>query len=127
MQVQRKNPMQIQADNQFILQMAEISGQAGRPMPPTAVLRMLRGVNEKQEIMRALQEADQVAQQMQQMQAQIEQLTAQLQQAGEQVELQKRVIAQQNTQMTAQRTPSQTNAPGYSMLETTNGVNRAEL
>lgn len=126
-QVQRKNPMQIQADNQFILQMAEISGQAGRPMPPTAVLRMLRGVNEKQEIMRALQEADQVAQQMQQMQAQIEQLTAQLQQAGEQVELQKRVIAQQNTQMTAQRTPSQTNAPGYSMLETTNGVNRAEL
>ena len=126
-QVQKKNPLQIQADNQFVLQMAEISGQAGRPMAPTAVLRLLRGVNGKGEIMRALEEADAVMQQMQQLQAQVEQMTEQLKQETERAALQKRVIAEQNAKLTEQRTPSQTNAPGYSMLETTVGVNRAEL
>lgn len=126
-QVQRKNPMQIQANNQYVLQIAEVCGQAGQPLQPTAVLRLLQGIDNKGAILREVTANEQACAQLGQMAAQIEQLSAQLEQAQKQGMLQKQVITRQHQELAAQRAPAQTNEVSYGMLDTTNGVNRAEL
>lgn len=126
-QVQKKNPMQIQANNQYVLQIAETCAQAGKPMPPAAILRLLQGIENKGAILREVEASDQTQAQLERMAAQIEQLTEQLKSMQKQSEMQRRVITQQHQAIAEQRAPAQTNAVNYDMLDTTNGVNRAEL
>lgn len=87
-QVQRSNPGWIQEENNFILQMAQICGQYGQPMPPEIVVSMLQGYPNKGAVMRAVQSTSQIQQQINALKAQNEQLTAQLtaqQQANTQI------------------------------------------
>ena len=81
-QIQRRSPLQIQANNEFVLQVAQICGQAGQPLPPLAVVSLLQGIDNKQEVLSALREADQTRTQMQQLQGVVEQLQAQLAEAN---------------------------------------------
>lgn len=111
-QVQRHNPGWIQEENNFILQMAQICGQYGQPMPPEIVVSLLQGYPNKSAVMRAVQATSQTRQQ-------IEQLTAQNQMLTE------RLTAQQqaNTQiLKGLQTPGGAasraqGAPGYKALE----------
>ena len=73
-QVQRHNPGWIQEENNFILQMAQICGQYGQPLPPEIVVSLLQGYPNKGAVMRAVQANSQIQQQMAQLQAQNEQL-----------------------------------------------------
>lgn len=77
-QVQKRNPLQQQADNEFVMQAAQTCAQAGQPMPPEAVIALLGGYNNKGVVLKAVQANSQMHQQMQQLKAQNEQLTAQL-------------------------------------------------
>ena len=80
-QVQRANPGWIQEENNFILQMAQICGQYGQPMPPEIVVSLLQGYPNKAAVMRAVQQTSQVQSQLSQLTAQNQQLTQQLTQA----------------------------------------------
>lgn len=82
-ETQRSNPQQISSYNQLVLQMAEISAQAGSPIPAGTLMRAMR-VPGKEEIVKLLDAADMQRQQMEQMQQQIQQLAAQNQQLMEQ-------------------------------------------
>ena len=87
-QVQRHNPGWIQEENNFILQMAQICGQYGQPMPPEIVVSLLQGYPNKGAVMRAVQANSQIQQQIKQLTAQNEQLMQQLtqqQQANTQI------------------------------------------
>lgn len=126
-QVQKKNPLQIQANNQYVLQIAQVCGEAGAPLPPAAVVRLLQGQDNKAQILRELQAADQTQAQIAQLTAQLEQAQAQMEQLAKQNGLQKQVITRQHQELAAQRAPGQVNAPNYGMLNTTVGVNREEL
>lgn len=79
-QIQRRSPLQIQANNEFVLQVAQICGQAGQPLPPLAVVSLLQGIDNKQEVLAALREADQTRTQMTQLQQAVEQLQGMLEQ-----------------------------------------------
>ena len=86
-QIQRRSPLQIQANNEFVLQVAQICGQAGQPLPPLAVVSLLQGIDNKQEVLAALREADQTRAQMTQLQQAVEQLQAQLSEANRKTEV----------------------------------------
>ena len=77
-QVQRNNPLQLQADNEFVMQAAQVCSQAGQPLPPETVIGLMEGYRTKSSVLKAVRANSQIQQQMQQMQAQIEMLTAQL-------------------------------------------------
>lgn len=77
-QVQKNNPLQIQADNEFVMQAAQVCAQAGVPLPPETVIGLMEGYRTKSSVLKAVQANSQQMQQMQQMQAQIEQLNMQL-------------------------------------------------
>lgn len=79
-QVQKNNPLQIQADNEFVMQAAQVCAQAGTPLPPETVISLMEGYRTKSSVLKAVRANSQIQQQMQQMQAQIQQLTAQLEQ-----------------------------------------------
>lgn len=82
-QVQRRNPMRIQAENEMLLQMYAMAAQGGTPIPLPVIAQMLH-FDGKDKIMPMLQQADQTAQQMQMLAQQNEQLQVQLQQTQEQ-------------------------------------------
>lgn len=79
-QVQRNNPLQIQAGNELLTQAAQVCAQYGSPLPPETFIGLLQGYPNKTSILKAVQQNSQMQQKMQQMQAQNEQLTAQLNQ-----------------------------------------------
>lgn len=76
-QVQKNNPLQIQADNEFLMQVAQICGQAGQALPPESVISLMEGYRTKSSVLKMVRENSQQQATMEQMQAQIEQLTAQ--------------------------------------------------
>ena len=55
-QVQRGNPNQIQADNEFLMQAVKICADAGTPLPPDAVIRLMEGYRSKDGVLRAMRE-----------------------------------------------------------------------
>ncbi|MDO5300764.1 MAG: hypothetical protein Q4F18_15150 [Clostridia bacterium] len=73
-QVQRNNPSQIQADNEFLMQVVQICAQYGTPLPPEAVIRLMEGYRTKSSILKAVDENSQTQQRLTQMQAQLEAL-----------------------------------------------------
>lgn len=77
-QVQKNNPLQIQMDNEFLLQAAQMCAQSGTPLPPEAVIGMLEGYRTKSSVLKMVQENSQMQAQMRQQAATIEQLQAQL-------------------------------------------------
>ena len=79
-QVQKNNPLQIQSDNEFLLQIAQIAAQSGQSIPAEAIVNLMEGYRTKPSVLRMLRETSQQQQMMQQMQAQNEQLAQQLEQ-----------------------------------------------
>ena len=77
-QVQRNNPLQIQADNQFLSNVAQICAQSGQPLPPEAIIRLMEGYRTKSSVLKMVEQNSRQIAQMEQMQATIEQLQAQL-------------------------------------------------
>lgn len=73
-QVQRNNPSQIQADNEFLMQVVQICAQYGTPLPPEAVIRLMEGYRTKSSILKAVDENSQTQQRLAEMQAQLEAL-----------------------------------------------------
>lgn len=55
-QVQKNNPSQIQADNEFLMQAAQICAQYGEPLPPETVIRLMEGYRTKESVLRAVSE-----------------------------------------------------------------------
>lgn len=76
-QVQKNNPLQIQADNEFLMQVAQICGQAGQALPPESVISLMEGYRTKSSVLKMVKENSQQQAMIEQMQAQIEALTAQ--------------------------------------------------
>lgn len=76
-QVQKNNPLQVQADNEFLLQVAQICGQAGQALPPESVIRLMEGYRTKSSVLRMVEENSAQQALIAQMQQQIEQLTNQ--------------------------------------------------
>ena len=55
-QVQRGNPSQIQSDNEFLMQAVKICADAGTPLPPETVIRLMEGYRSKEGVLRAIRE-----------------------------------------------------------------------
>lgn len=53
-QVQRNNPAQIQADNEFLMEVAALCEKAGRPMAPEVIVRLMEGHRTKESVLRAM-------------------------------------------------------------------------
>lgn len=84
-QVQRRNPLRIQAENEMILQMYAMSAQSGTAIPLGLVASMLH-FDGKEKIVPLLSQQDQLMQAMQQLQAQNQQLQQMNEQAGQQMQ-----------------------------------------
>lgn len=79
-QVQRSNPLQQQADNEFALQASQVCSQAGQPLPPESVIGLMEGYRTKSRVLKVVRQNSAIRAQMEQMQAQIQQLSMQLEQ-----------------------------------------------
>lgn len=84
-QIQRMNPMQIQAQNELFLQAYSMAAQAQQIFPLSALFELLT-VDGKDRILPILRETEVITQQMQEMQQQIEQLNEQNQQLADGME-----------------------------------------
>lgn len=82
-QVQRNNPLQIQADNEFLQHVAQVCAQYGQPLPPEAVVRMMEGYRTKSSVLKMVEDNSKTK-------AYIAQLEQQLQQTAAQLEAQKK-------------------------------------
>ena len=77
-QVQRNNPLQIQADNEFLQQVAQVCYQAGQPLPPEMVVRLMEGYRTKASVLKLVQENSQTKAYIAQLEAQLKTTQAQL-------------------------------------------------
>ena len=55
--VQRRNPLRIQSNNEFILQLADLCVKSGAPLPPRAIVSLMQGVDNREQILDALDSA----------------------------------------------------------------------
>ena len=78
-QVQKNNPLQIQADNEFLMQVSQICGQAGQALPPESVIGLMEGYRTKPSVLKVVRENSKTQKLIAQLQAQLEQATAQVQ------------------------------------------------
>ena len=83
-QVQRRNPLRQQAQNELFMQAYSMSAQAGQYFPLSALFEILH-VDGKERILPVLKQNEAMQQQMQQLAAQNEQLQAQVQQQAEEI------------------------------------------
>ena len=79
-QVQKNNPLVLQAQNELLTQAAQVCAQYGEPLPPETFVRLLQGYPNKSSVLRAVQENSKTQAQLQQLSAQVEALTKQLDQ-----------------------------------------------
>ena len=105
-QIQKRSPLEMQAWNDQVYQIANLCMQAQMPMPPSVVVAMLRGVEEKQTVMRIVRENDQTRAIMQKAMADAQAAQAQAQAMAEENEALRR-IAQGQHEALAQREPRQ--------------------
>lgn len=94
-QVSRRNPLRVQAQNDLFLQAYSMSAQAGTPFPLSMLFRLLN-VDGKDKILPILDENDRTQQLIQSMQQQIEQLAATGQEQQKQMASLQATIAKQN-------------------------------
>lgn len=78
-QIQRRNPLRQQAQNELFMQAYSMAAQAGTPFPLSVLFRLLQ-VDGKERILPEIQAFEQYQQQMQELAMQNEQLTAQVEQ-----------------------------------------------
>jgi hypothetical protein len=83
-QVNRRNPLRVQAQNALFMQAYAMAAQNGAPFPLWVLFELLQ-VDGKDRIMPILRQVDQVQQQMQQLAAQNEQLASQVGQQQEMI------------------------------------------
>lgn len=57
--VQRRNPLRVQAHNEFILQLADLCLKSGTPLSPRAIVSLMQGVDNREQILDALDGANQ--------------------------------------------------------------------
>lgn len=76
-QVQKNNPLQIQADNEFLMQVSQICGQAGQALPPESVISLMEGYRTKASVLKMVQANSQTQAMIAQLQQQLEQAMAQ--------------------------------------------------
>ena len=76
-QVQKNNPLQIQADNEFLTQAAQICAQSGQPLPAESVIGLMEGFRTKSSVLRAVQENSRTQQELAELRAAVEQMTEQ--------------------------------------------------
>lgn len=81
-QVQRRNPLRVQAQNELFMQMYSMAAQGGQLFPLSVLLELLQ-VDGKERILPVVRQSETFAQQMQELAAQNEQLTAENQQLQE--------------------------------------------
>ena len=93
-QINRRNPLRVQAQNELFIQAYTMAAQAGQVFPLWVLFDMLT-VDGKERIVPVLKEVDQTTQMIQQMQAQIQQLT-------ESNESLKQMVSEANRQITDQ-------------------------
>lgn len=93
-QVQRRNPMRVQAQNELFIQMYSMAAQSGQPFPLSLLLEMLN-VDGKDTVMPVVRQVEAENQVLQQAAAQVEQLAAENQRLQEQVANMTQVIAGQ--------------------------------
>jgi len=77
-QVQRNNPLQIQADNEFLQQVAQVCAQYGQPLPPEMVVRMMEGYRTKSSVLKMVEENSQTKAYITQLEEQLKMTQAQL-------------------------------------------------
>ena len=75
-QVQKNNPLQIQADNEFLTQAAQICAQSGQPLPAESVIGLMEGFRTKSSVLRAVQENSRTQQELAQLRAAVEKMGA---------------------------------------------------
>ncbi len=78
-QVQKNNPLQIQADNEFLMQVSQICGQAGQALPPESVIGLMEGYRTKPSVLKVVRENSKTQEMIAGLQARLEQATAQVQ------------------------------------------------
>ena len=93
-QINRRNPLRVQAQNELFIQAYTMAAQAGQVFPLWVLFDMLT-VDGKERIVPVLKEVDQTTQMIQQMQAQIQQLS-------ESNESLKQMVSEANRQITDQ-------------------------
>ena len=79
-QVQKNNPLQIQADNEFLQNVAQVCAQYGTPLPPETVIGLMEGYRTKNSVLKAVQQNSQMQAQMEQLQGQVKQLAGEVEQ-----------------------------------------------
>lgn len=77
-QVQKNNPLQNQAHNEFVQQVTQVCAQYGQPLPPEVVVRLMRDVPNKTSILRAIRENGTMQDQIAALQEQIGALQGQM-------------------------------------------------
>lgn len=105
-QVSRRNPLRIQAQNDLFLQAYSMSAQSGANFPLTTLFQLLN-VDGKDKIMPVLMENDKTTQLIQNLQQQIEQLTMAGQQQQQQMAMMQQTIMKQNQALTRGGEPVQ--------------------
>lgn len=105
-QIQKRSPLEMQAWNDQVMQIANLCAQSQMPLPPTAVVGMMRGIEEKSTILRIVTQNDQTRQILQQTMAQAQQAQQQAQAASEE-NIQLRKIVQGQHEAIAQQEPKQ--------------------
>lgn len=78
-QVQKNNPMQNQAHNEFVQNVTQVCAQYGKPLPPEVVVRLMRDVPNKTAILKAIAQAGTMQDEIANLQAQLEQAQVQIQ------------------------------------------------
>ena len=92
-QVQRRNPLRQQAQNELFMQAYSMSAQAGQMFPLHVLFELLQ-VDGKEKILPVLRASDAITQQMQQLSAENQKLVAQAEQMNQQLNDLKRVNAE---------------------------------
>lgn len=105
-QVQKNNPLQIQADNEFLTQAAQICAQSGQPLPAESVIGLMEGFRTKSSVLRAVQENSRTQQELAELRAAVEQMTAEREQMNA-------LLYEQVSMLAGEEQPPQTqkNAP----------------
>ena len=105
-QIQKRSPLEMQAWNDQVMQIANLCAQAQMPLPPTAVVGMMRGIEEKSTILRIVTQNDQTRRILQQTMEQAQQAQQMAQEANEE-NTQLRRIVQGQHEAIAQQEPKQ--------------------
>ena len=116
-QVQKNNPLQIQADNEFLQNVAQVCAQYGQPLPPESVIGLMEGYRTKSSVLKVVQQNSREKAMLAQLQQQNEALSQELQKEQKRsTGLEQRLMgAGGGTILTGQDTP----APDYTTLAQT--------